>query len=266
MRLGLVLPEGREAELARLAEHHGLFGVLAGVGDPLTAITAATYASTATQFARITVRVTLGLEHPVLMAEEIAVLDNVNNGRTVVLADTGHLDAAAAEDEVAVLRESLASRPIQHAGPVWKVPANLPANPQSPDAISVTPKPPQLEVPFWVTGAAAADVAQRQRIPMLAGSIDQVGDHGGFVQPARDAISGDLARDLERVAAWARAGFTHLYIDLPEAPLEDVMVNISRHLAPEVAMPYFPRVMSHSKVPLEWPDSARQIDTRDGHH
>ncbi len=265
MRLGVVLPEGHEAELARLAEEHGLFGVLAGTGNPLTAITAAAYASTATEFARIAVRVTLGLEHPVLIAEEIAVLDNVNNGRTIVLADSGHLDEMAAEDEVAVLREALASRPIQHAGPVWKVPAGLPANPQAPSSIAVTPKPPQLEVPFWVTGAVAAAVAERQRIPLFAASLDQVGD-GGLVQPSRDAITGDVARDRERVSAWARAGFTHLFIDLPDAPFEEVMVNVSRHLAPEVAMPHFPRVMSQSKVPLSWPGSARRIDTRDGRH
>jgi alkanesulfonate monooxygenase SsuD/methylene tetrahydromethanopterin reductase-like flavin-dependent oxidoreductase (luciferase family) len=265
VRLALVLPEAREAELARLAEEHGLFGVLAGTGNPLTAITAAAYASTATEFARIAVRVTLGLEHPVLIAEELAVLDNVNNGRTIVVADTGHLDEAAAEDEVAVLRESLASRPIQHAGPVWKVPAGLPANPQAPSAIAVTPKPPQLEVPFWVTGGAATAVAERQQIPVFATALDQAGG-GGLVQPARDAITGDVARDRERVSSWARAGFTHLFIDLPDAPVDEVMITVSRHLAPEVAMPHFPRVMSQSKIPLKWPDSARRIDSDDGRH
>src|SRR5207245_2183764 len=60
MRLGLVLSEGREGELARLAEEHGLFGVLAGSGDPLTAVNAAVYASTATDFARVIVRLSLG--------------------------------------------------------------------------------------------------------------------------------------------------------------------------------------------------------------
>ena len=259
-----MLPEGREAELARMAETHGLFGVLAGTGNALTAVTAATYAATATEFVRVIVRVTLGLEHPVLIAEEIAVLDNVSNGRTVVLADSGHLDEDAAEDEIAVLRESLASRPIEHAGPVWKVPAGLPANVQAPSSISVTPKPAQLEVPFWVTGEMARSVAERQRLPVMAAALDQ-GGAGGLVLPARDQISGDLARDRERVAAWARAGFTHLLVDLPEAPVEEVMVMLSRHLAPEVAMPHFPRVMSQSKVPLPWPGSAR-IDSDDGHH
>jgi hypothetical protein len=87
-----------------------------------------------------------------------------------------------------------------------------------------------------------------------------------MVQPARDAITGDLARDRDRVSAWARNGFTHLLIELPDAPVEDVMVMVSRHLAPEVAMPHFPRVMSQSKVPLPWPESARRanIDSSDG--
>jgi len=33
---------------------------------------------------------------------------------------------------------------------------------------------------------------------------------------------------------------------------------VSRHLAPEVLMPHFPRVMSESKVPLPWPGDARK--------
>src|SRR5665213_763663 len=114
MRLGLVLAEGREAEMARLAEAHGLFGVLAGSGNPLTAVTAAIYASTATQYVRVVTRLQLGLEHPVTIAEELSILDNANNGRTVVLVDTGELAGEAAADEVAVLREALSNRPIQH--------------------------------------------------------------------------------------------------------------------------------------------------------
>ncbi|HLZ95192.1 MAG TPA: hypothetical protein VKT20_07690 [Candidatus Dormibacteraeota bacterium] len=252
MRIGIVLPDGRERELAGLAERHGLFGVLAGAGNPLTAINAAVYASTATEFARIAVRVALGLEHPVLIAEELSVLDNSNNGRTIVLADAGELDEDGAGDEIAVLREALASRPLQHEGPVWKVPAGLPANVTAPTSISVTPKPAQLEVPFWVTGREAAAIAARQGLAVLAHLPADAGS-SRLVQPARDAITGDVARDRERVTTWARSGVSHLFVDLPDAPVEDVMTTISRHLAPEVAMPNFPRVMSQSKVPAKWP-------------
>jgi alkanesulfonate monooxygenase SsuD/methylene tetrahydromethanopterin reductase-like flavin-dependent oxidoreductase (luciferase family) len=252
MRLGLVLPEGREHELARLAEEHGLFAVLAGSDNPLTAVNAAVYASTATEFTRVIVRLHLGLEHPVLIAEELSVLDNVNNGRTVVLADTGELDEEAADDEVAVLREALASRPIQHEGPVWKVPAGLPANVTAPKSISVTPKPVQVEVPFWLTGRAATAIGARRGLPVLAHSPADV-DGAPLLQPARDAITGDLARDRDRLSTWAKAGVTYLLIDLPDGPVGDLMTNISRHLGPEVGMPHFPRVMSDSAVPLPWP-------------
>ena len=253
MRIGLVLAEGHEAELARLAEAHGLFGVMAGTGNPLTAINAAIYASTATEFVRVVTRVRLGLEHPVTIAEELSILDNVNNGRTVVLADTGELALEAGVDEIAVLREALSSRPIQHEGPVWKVPAGLPANAAAPKSISVTPKPAQLEVPFWLTGSAAREVGDASGLPVLARD-PAVLSSPNLVEPGVTAISGNLKADRDLVTAWAAAGVTHLFVELPTgADLAEIMTLVSRHLAPEVLMPHFPRVMSESKVPLPWP-------------
>jgi hypothetical protein len=253
MRIGLVLPEGKERELARLAETHGLFGVVAGTGNPLTAINAAVYASTATEFVRVVTRVRLGLEHPVTIAEELSILDNVNNGRTIVLADTGELSREAAADEVAVLREALSSRPLQHEGSVWKVPAGLPANATAPRSISVTPKPAQLEVAFWLTGSAAREVGDASGLPVLARD-PAVPSSPKLVEPGVTAISGKLKPDRELVTAWAAAGVTHLFLELPAgADLAEVMTLVSRHLAPEVLMPHFPRVMSESKVPLPWP-------------
>jgi len=256
MRLGLALPEGSEAEMSRLAEAHGLFGVLAGTGNPLTALVAAVYASTATEFVRVVTRVKLGVEHPVTIAEELSILDNVNNGRTIVLADTGDLDGDAAADEVAVLREALSSRPIQHQGSVWKVPAGLPANTTAPNSISVTPKPAQLEVPFWLTGRADREVGEATELPVLAREPGRL-RNPKLVVPGVAAITGDLKPDRELVTAWAAAGATHLFLELPAgADLGQVMTMVSRHLAPEVLMPHFPRVMSESKVPLPWPGDA----------
>ncbi len=253
MRIGLVLAEGHEAELARLAEAHGLFGVVAGTGNPLTAINAAIYASTATEFVRVVTRVRLGLEHPVTIAEELSILDNVNNGRTVVLADTGELNLEAGVDEIAVLREALSSRPIQHDGPVWRVPAGLAANTTAPKSISVTPKPAQLEVPFWLTGAAAREIGNLSGLPVLAREPAHL-KNPKLVEPGLAAISGELKPDRELVTAWAAAGVTHLFVELPAgADLGQTMTLVSRHLAPEVLMPHFPRVMSESKVPLPWP-------------
>lgn len=247
MRVGLVLAERDESEMARLAEEHGLFGVLAGSANPRTAITAAVYASTATDFVRIAVRVELGHEHPVTIAEELSILDNTNNGRTIVLADRGSLSTDDAADELAVIREALGNRHLQHAGSRWKAPAGLPANVQAPKSIAVTPKPAQLEVPFWLTSGFAAG------LPVLARELG--GANKSFsVQPAVAAISGSLERDRDAVSSWVEAGATHLFLELPAgADRGSVMTMVSRYLAPEVGMPHFPRVMSNSKVPLPWP-------------
>ena len=253
MRIGLVLAEGQEASQARLAEAHGLFGVVAGLGDPLTAVNAAIYASTATEFVRVVTRVRLGLEHPVTIAEELSILDNVNNGRTIVLADTGELTPEFAADEIAVLREALSSRPIQHEGPAWKVPAGLPANATAPASISVTPKPAQLEVPFWVTGVAAEEVGAAGGLPVLARAPNRP-TKPKLVEPGLVSITGELKPDRDLVTNWAAAGVTHLFVELPAgAALDETMRMVSRYLAPEVLMPHFPRVMSESRVPLPWP-------------
>jgi alkanesulfonate monooxygenase SsuD/methylene tetrahydromethanopterin reductase-like flavin-dependent oxidoreductase (luciferase family) len=258
MRLGLVLRERGEAEMARLAEAHGLFGVLAGAANPITAITAAVYASTATEFVRVVTRVELGLEHPVTIAEELSILDNVNNGRTVVLVDTGALDEESAADEIAVLREALSSRPLQHEGKRWKVPAGLPANVTAPKSISVTPKPAQLEIPFWLTGRHAASIGKASGLAVLAHEAKPAGSPH-MVQPGLAAITGELKPDRDHLTAWAAAGVSHLLLELPAgADLDPVMTMVSRYLAPEVLMPHFPRVMSDSRVPLPWPgDSSR---------
>jgi len=237
--------------MARLAEEHGLFGVLAGMSNPRTAITAGVYASTATDFVRIAVRVELGHEHPVTIAEELSILDNTNNGRTIVLADAGSLSAGDAVDELAVLREALGNRPLQHDGPRWKAPAGLPANAQAPKAIAVTPKPAQLEIPFWLTPAFAPGLPVFAREPGDA-------DAGFAVLPAIAALTGSLEHDREMVGGWTGMGATHLFVELPrDADQSRAMTMISRYLVPEVAMPHFPRVMSSSKVPLPWPGDAR---------
>ena len=242
MRLGLVLDDRHEAAMAREAESHGLFGVLAGTGDPRTAITSAVYASTATDFVRVVVNVRLGLEHPVTIAEELSILDNVNNGRTVVLVDPGELASDDAADEVAVLREALGNRPIRHEGPRWKVPAGLPANATAPKAIAVTPKPAQLEIPFWTS--IAREPAESRT--------------SSSVQPGIARMSGALKEDRAMVSAWAEAGVTHLLLELPSnGDRAELLTMISRYLVPEVGMPHFPRVMSDSKVPLPWPGSRR---------
>jgi hypothetical protein len=72
------------------------------------------------------------------------------------------------------------------------------------------------------------------------------------VQPAATALTGDLDDDRATVITWADAGATHL---LARAGPETVAA-IARHLAPEVAMPGFPRIVAESPLPLPWPGTA----------
>jgi alkanesulfonate monooxygenase SsuD/methylene tetrahydromethanopterin reductase-like flavin-dependent oxidoreductase (luciferase family) len=253
MRLGLSLHEGAEAAEARLTEAHGLFGVYAGAGDPRASVVAATYAATATEFVRVVTRVTLGLEHPITMAEDLSILDNVSNGRTVAVVDTGALGDDDAADELQVLREGLACRPVRHDGPRWTVPAGIPANEDATDSIMVTPKPAQIEIPVWLAGAAASALARTTGLPVLARDPSEV-TTSLLVQPGVAAISGELDADLATVTAWADAGATHLVLEPPDGRnLEDVLTSVSRHLQPEAGMPQYPRIVSNVPVPRPWP-------------
>jgi hypothetical protein len=197
--------------------------------------------------------VRLGLEHPITVAEDLSILDNVCNGRTVALVDTGELSEEDAGDELLVLREALSCRPVQHDGPRWRVPARIPTNETGTDSIMVTPKPAQIEVPVWLTGREAAALSQSTGLPVLARQVAGV-TGPGFVQPGLGPIIGILDDDLQTVNGWADAGTTHLLLQLPEgSPVSETLTMVSRHLQPEVGMPGYPRVVSNVSVPLPWP-------------
>jgi alkanesulfonate monooxygenase SsuD/methylene tetrahydromethanopterin reductase-like flavin-dependent oxidoreductase (luciferase family) len=243
VRLGLILPAGREPRAARLAEDHGLFGVLVEGGQPGHETVVAGQVAAVTEAIRLVVRVPLGSEHPVTLAEELAVLDNASAGRVVVLADSAGLDAAAAAEDLEVLRRSWAGRPLRHAGRRWRVPAGLDGH-AALEAVSVTPKPAQVDLPVWLGGAAAAALATATGLaPVVTDPADARPQR--LVQPAAARLAGDLEADRAAVLAWAGAGATHLLLRLPDgAALDAAVAVVSRHIAPEAAMPHFPRVLA----------------------
>lgn len=254
MRLGITLRPGHEAADAAAAEQHGCFGVLVDAPAGTECIAAAAAAGT-TSLVRIVVRLHLGDVHPVTLAEEVAVLDNLARGRVVVLADLGDLDAAAAAEDLALLAAGLSARPIRHRGARWQVPAGL-AMHQAPEAIQVTPEPVQVLVPVWLMGAAAAVVAARPEhahLPVVATDPDAA-SAAVPVQPGAADLPAGIDPGRALVSAWARAGATHLLLrtDDPAAALP----GIARHLAPEVAMPHFPRVVAEAMTPAPWPRGA----------
>jgi hypothetical protein len=243
MRLGLVAPPGREPEAAALAEAGGLFGVLVAGERPGQEAVVAGLAAAVTDAVRLVARVPLGSEHPVTLAEELAVLDNLSGGRVVVLADTADLDADAAAEDLGVLRAAWAGRPLRHRGRRWRVPAGLDGH-AAPAAVSVTPKPAQVDLPVWLAGPAAPALARASGLPPLA---ERPADASAerLLQPAAGELTGDLEADRAALHAWAAAGATHLLLRPPAGrPLRDAVSAVARWLAPEVAMPDFPRVVA----------------------
>ena len=248
MRIGLSLPAGDELRTAEAAEAAGLFAVLVGGSPPGVEMVLAAEVAAHTDTVRLVVRVPLGSEHPVTLAEELAVLDAISGGRLVVLADTGELDTAAAAEDLDLLRRCWVARPVQHAGPRWRVPRGLPGH-DAPAAVMVTPCPSQIDVPVWLTGRSAGPLAPNRSLPVLAGHPAEC---NGFVrvQPAITDLAGDPEEDRDTAVRWADAGATHLLVRVPP---EADLAALARYVVPEVAMPHFPRVIAESPAPARWP-------------
>ena len=251
MRLGVTLTPGDEVDGAIAAESAGIPFVHVN-GRPGTEAAIAAMVATATTNVRIIVSLVIGEEHPVTLAEEIAVLDNVSNGRIGVIAELGRLDAAAAIEDVSVLRASWSGRPLAHRGQRWQVPAGLPGH-VAPAAVLVTPAPAQLEIPFWVAGQAAGDVTTSLSVPAVVVEPAAI-DRTAPVAPGRCSLTGELDVDRRTVVEWFTAGATHVLCSLTgSARLDD----FSRWLIPEVAMVGFPRVVAEASLPVPWPQEAR---------
>lgn len=230
MRIGLVV--GDDAALAIEAERFGLFGVLVTGDAPGAEIVLAAEVAARTATVRVVVRVPLGAEHPLTLAEELAVLDNLAAGRLVVLVDPAGLDREAFAEDLGLLRRCWTPRPLTHDGPRWRIP----------DPVMVTPHPAQITVPVWVTGPA-------EGLPVLATALDQC-DAALPVQPALAELTSAVERDRDEALRWAAAGATHLLARLPAGA---DLADLARHVVPEVGMPVFPRVIADSPAPLPWP-------------
>lgn len=170
MRLGVGLPStlDRPGDVAAAAERAGLDlvavcddGALRGAPIPRAGMVAAS-----TRTIRVLVVVRLGIDHPVEIAEELAVLDRLSQGRVIVLASADPSSGPEGFVEALdLMRRCWTARPFEHAGPRWRVPARLDANRTDGGLLRVTPAPSQFELPVWVE-AAALDV-HRHGLPVV---------------------------------------------------------------------------------------------------
>jgi len=137
-----------------------------------------------TDYVRIGMMPVLGLVNSIYVAEEVACIDNINAGRTIVAGQVpndetvrGWAGSGASNsverimDDIAVMRKSWGPNPFSHHTEFHNIPMNneIHIEARGIDRISVQPKPAQLEMPLWMTGGAdAAEVARNASLPFMA--------------------------------------------------------------------------------------------------
>jgi alkanesulfonate monooxygenase SsuD/methylene tetrahydromethanopterin reductase-like flavin-dependent oxidoreductase (luciferase family) len=171
VRLGLVLDPASEwaaqSDAARRADELGfdLLWVEAGNAIQVSALAGVT------ESIRVGLRLPCGA-HPVTLAEEAAVADQLLGGRLVLTLAVGEGGVEQLIETLEVVLASHAPRPFCHDGPQWTVPGNFPDNVETESRIRVTPTPAQIEMPVWVTGAGAAAVAAEFGVSYVGGADD----------------------------------------------------------------------------------------------
>lgn len=165
-------------------------------GGPDTLVAAA-FVAPLTTVIRIGACVDAGA-HPVHIAEQAIVADNISNGR-IVLALRGEGDGAATLDETLdLVIAASAPAPFRHRGERWAVPANLDAN-VSEERISVTPQPAQLTLPIWVAGAGGKSAARERGLSHVIGAGVGAAEAQQAWRATEDAL-GRVAAGLRRPA------------------------------------------------------------------
>lgn len=256
MRILLELPAQNAEEWARAADRAGLQAVVVNEASGLGAISAPPVIL-ATHDARVVVPVALGTENPITLAEELLVLDALSGGRVVALLGTGRLSLVEAYEDVSLLRHALSGRPIRHRGQRWRVPAGLAEGVS--ESVIATPGATQIEIPIWVQGTAASQLAWQLGVPAVATRQQGLSTQG--VQPARAALTGQLSIDREMITRWAEVGVTHLIVALPAEAEPAVLPDyVARFLLPEAAMVDFPRLLAEDETPPSWPGRLAPLD------
>ena len=217
-----------------------------GAGD---AMMEAAFAAGRTRAVWIGTTVRLGADHPLALAEELAVLDNAAAGRVIGLVDTGQLDADAAAEDLELLRRGLQPQPITFEGTRHRVPARLPGQTVT-TAISVQPQPAQPALQLWMldTGDVARRVADGAGLAVLGGAPQ--GDAVGRARPVW--VDATTAEDTRAAAQELRdRGATHAVVRL-RGDLAGFLERASRDLIAPLAMRDYPELMSRAKPPVAW--------------
>lgn len=192
MRLGVVIdaPAGptplREASAVE-GTGLDLCWVTATDADGATRSAAAVGAAIAatTTFARIVIELPCD-RHPIEVAEELAVTDQLSNGRVTGALGPGEVDDEAVE----IVLAGLTSRPFRHEGTRWV----LPAEGGGDSTIRVTPGPCQPSLPLWLVGSGLSALAVRRGLVWVPQASDAHEAAAGRAPGPRPAIVAAEAR------------------------------------------------------------------------
>jgi hypothetical protein len=172
VRLGLDLRnDAHNVPRAADADHQGLWAVLVGGPSGTEAVRAARIVA-ATSSIRVFVEMNLDDEHPVTIAEELSVLDNLSAGRVGAIL-TGE-DPERAE----LLRLILQGNEV--------------------NGIVLSPPTVQTVMTTWL----ATNVARRQQ---------DLNRTLPFASPGQVALGDELSEAADEVDGWRHAGCTHLF-------------------------------------------------------
>jgi alkanesulfonate monooxygenase SsuD/methylene tetrahydromethanopterin reductase-like flavin-dependent oxidoreductase (luciferase family) len=142
-----------------------------------------------THAVRIGVFSTLTVTNPLYIAEDVAVLDNIANGRVIVAAQPGTaqemagfaVDAKAMDgrfvEALQVMLKAWGPTSFAHQGEYFKLPGkDYGGNPfaEGVTEINVTPKPAQLNLPVWIAAPDRAGVERAARLgfPWIGSPFD----------------------------------------------------------------------------------------------
>jgi alkanesulfonate monooxygenase SsuD/methylene tetrahydromethanopterin reductase-like flavin-dependent oxidoreductase (luciferase family) len=211
MRLGLVLEPGPDevrghslVRQAAAADELGLDLVwLAAGGAGGAPLAAAASLARATHAVRIAAAVPVGV-HPLRIAEDAAVADNLVAGRLVLVLESSIDDGALVADTADVLLSAFCARPFSYSGSRWTIPAGRPENERTEQRVRVTPPPAQLELPIWLSGhgsaAAATNAVARERGLTHVSSVQDSAESAAEAWAATEAHLGRAMGRLRRPA------------------------------------------------------------------
>jgi len=240
MRLGVVLPSPTRvgwpeaARIAAEADAAGLDAVLVEAEPGRDALMVASSLAARTRTLRVAAEVAVG-QHPVHLAERVAVADQCLAGRLVLVLRSDAACGAELGETREILSLALSSRPFRYSGQRWTVPARLPENDGAGwSHVRVTPSPAQFILPIWTSRSGHAsefilldwicDARGERDMESTAASIRRLSGQGqagvAFVDGVEDRVehgrdAAPHAHRLQSHGAGGGGGFCLLVPALP---------------------------------------------------